>query len=120
MRHLLALLEDGTHGTPAEPASLASHAPQDIVLDHRLATPGTLGTLGTSKIEQLGADDTVAQRVGDLIDAWHERMALCLEAGDITEAEAEITAALEVGRAFVRKFVNEPIASAPREETTLD
>ncbi len=43
----------------------------------------------------------------DLADAWHERIAICLEAGDIGEAEAEITAALEVGRAFVRHFVTD-------------
>ncbi len=43
----------------------------------------------------------------DLADAWHERMAICLEAGDISEPEAEITATIEVGRAFVRHFVTD-------------
>ena len=52
-------------------------------------------------------DDHLAQRVADLADAYHERMAICLEAGDIDEAEAETTAALEVGRAFVRTFVHD-------------
>jgi hypothetical protein len=47
------------------------------------------------------------QRVADLVDAWHERMAICLEAGDIGEAEAELTAALEIGQAFVRIFVRD-------------
>ncbi len=49
----------------------------------------------------------IVQRVADLVDAWHERMAICLEAGDIGEAEAELTAALEIGQAFVRIFVRD-------------
>lgn len=55
--------------------------------------------------EPRGCANDILQQVTDLADAWHERMAICLEAGDI--GEAEITAALEVGRAFVRNFVHD-------------
>ena len=40
-------------------------------------------------------------------------MAICLEAGDIGEAEAEITAALEAGRAFVCNFVQDQQGELP-------
>jgi hypothetical protein len=107
MRHLLAVLRDGTHGTSAEPAGVAARAPQDGASDQRLATAGTLGTPGTRQNGLVGPHDVICQQVRDLTDTWHERMAICLEAGDIGEAEAEITAALEVGRAFVCHFVTD-------------
>lgn len=50
--------------------------------------------------------------VADLAIAYAERMAICLEAGDISEAEARITAVQEVGEEFVRRFV-EPAEVAP-------
>ena len=49
----------------------------------------------------------IAQRLANLADARHEPMTICLEADDIGEAEAETTAALQVGRAFVRNFVHD-------------
>jgi hypothetical protein len=107
MRHLLANLPDGTHGTSAEPAGVAACAPQDGALDQRFAIAVTLATSGTPQIGLVGPRHVMVQQVRDLIDTWHERMAIRLEAGDIGEAEAEITTALEVGRAFVRHFVTE-------------
>lgn len=46
-------------------------------------------------------------QLADLADTYAERMAICLEDGDISEAEAETTAAMEVGRALVRNFVHD-------------
>ena len=58
-------------------------------------------------------EDTLAQRVADLADAYAERIAIVMEAGDIGESEAEATAAVEVGREFVRLFL--PSGSAPEQ-----
>ena len=113
MRHLLALLEGGTHGTRAEPARMSRRPSEESAVEQWLTVPGTLGTRGTFDFEQVGAHDSVALRVRELVDAWHERMAICLEAGDISEAEAEITAALEVGRAFVRIFIHDQPGRQP-------
>ena len=60
-----------------------------------------------------GCANDIAQRVADLTDAWHERMAICLVADDISQAEAETTAALEVGWAFVRNFVHDQRGKPP-------
>jgi hypothetical protein len=65
------------------------------------------GLLDLLRQVELRGCDIIAQRVADLADAYHERMAMCLEGCDISEAEAETTAALEVGRAFVRNFVHD-------------
>lgn len=106
MRQLLALLNGETYGTPAEPKRVHGQVPE-IGAQYQSATVGgTWGTRGTPAIEYAGADDVIVQRVADLADSWHERMAICSEAGDISEAEAEITAALEVGRAFVGVFID--------------
>jgi hypothetical protein len=50
-------------------------------------------------------DHHLAQRVADLTDAYHERIAIVLEAGDIGEAEARRIAEAEIGAAFVRAFL---------------
>ncbi|OYW52051.1 MAG: hypothetical protein B7Y80_20755 [Hyphomicrobium sp. 32-62-53] len=47
----------------------------------------------------------LAQSIADLADAWHERVAICLEAGDIGEAEARRIAEAEIGRLFVERFM---------------
>jgi hypothetical protein len=39
-------------------------------------------------------------------DGWHERIAICLEAGDIGEAEACRIAEAEIGRRFVEAFMS--------------
>ena len=49
--------------------------------------------------------DIVAQRVAGLTDAYHERIAIVLEAGDIGEAAARRIAEAEIGAAFVRAFL---------------
>jgi len=49
-------------------------------------------------------DDHVAQLVADLADAYAERIAIVLEAGDISEAEARRIAEAEIGRRFVDAF----------------
>ena len=43
-------------------------------------------------------------------DVYAERMSIALEAGDIGEAEAETTAALEIGREFMRRFLPQDVA----------
>jgi hypothetical protein len=52
-------------------------------------------------------------QLADFADTYAERVAICLEAGDIGEAEAEVTAAVEVGRAFVRNFVHDQRGKPP-------
>jgi hypothetical protein len=110
MRHLLALLDGGTRGTSPEPMWGSDASLSEAPHAQRLSCIGTLGTLGTLANDppvDLSDLPSIAAHVVDLVDAWYERMAICLEAGDIGEAEAEITAALEVGRAFVRNFVHD-------------
>ncbi len=85
--------------------------PPNNTLDQRLARVGTRGTLGTPEIEQVVAHDTIAQRVADLADAYVERMAMCLEAGDIGEAEARRIAEAEIGRRFVEAFLPGEVAA---------
>ena len=113
MRHLLALLDAGTPGTLAEPTRATRDARKNIFLVQAFITTGTPGTLGTLETDQAAALEHLAQRIADIADAWHERMAICLEAGDIGEAEAEITAALEAGRAFVCNFVQDQQGELP-------
>jgi hypothetical protein len=55
--------------------------------------------------------DIVAQRVAELTDSYHERIAIVLEAGDIGEAEARRIAEAEIGRRFVEAFVSGEVAA---------
>lgn len=52
----------------------------------------------------------LAERATDLADAWHERVAICLEAGDISETEARRIAEAEIGRRFVETFMRREVA----------
>lgn len=111
MRQLLALLDCGTHGTPSEPASVPHGVHEKRAPVPMLTAMGTLGTRGTLETNQDAPFDDFAQRVADLADAYAERIAIVMEAGDIGETEAELTASLEVGREFVRLFL--PSGSKP-------
>jgi len=53
----------------------------------------------------------LAQRVADLADAYAERMAIVLEAGDIGEAEARCIAEAEIGQRFVLAFLQGDVAT---------
>ena len=105
MRQLLALLDCGTHGTQAEPTRVPRgvHGKNDPV--QTLTASGTLGTCGTQETDQAVAFDAVAQHVADIADAYAERIAIVLEAGDIGESEARKIAEAEIGAAFMRTFL---------------
>ena len=111
MRHLLALLASGTHGTQAEPDVAPTWVPKNNEPCQHLTRIGTCGTLGTPKTNRAAASDDLAQRVAELIDAYHERLAIVLEAGDIGAAEARRTALEEVGRRFVEAFIPDESAT---------
>lgn len=105
MRHLLALLAGGTRGTLAEPSPAASEVRRKRPAVQTITSTGTLGTSGTHEIDRAVPVDHFAQRVADLADAYHERIAIVLEAGDIGEADARRIAEAEVGRLFVEAFI---------------
>lgn len=113
MRQLLALLDCGTHGTPAEPTSAPHAVHEKSAPVPMLPAFGTFGTHGTLETNPDAAFDHLAQRVADLADAYAERIAIVMEAGDIGEAGAEVTASFEVGREFIRLFL--PSGSAPEQ-----
>ena len=54
----------------------------------------TIGTNGTGTVDPAQLD------LADAIDAYRERLAICLEAGDVSEAEAHGIAAAEAGADF--------------------
>lgn len=65
--------------------------------------------------------DHLAQRVADLTDAYNERIAIVLEGGDISLAEAETTAALEVCWRLIGRTASwppNPSAELPRDFDT--
>lgn len=64
-----------------------------------------VGTHGTPKIEDADAHGCFNQRLSVLADAYAERIAVCLESGDIGEAEARRIAEAEIGRRFVEEFI---------------
>lgn len=64
-----------------------------------------------SKVIEEAMLASYTQRIADLADAWHERMAIVLEAGDIGEAEAHLIAEAEIGRQFVAAFMPSEQAS---------
>jgi hypothetical protein len=105
MRYLLTLLDDGTQGTQAEPTRSAPRLPQNSVSDQRLARVRTRGTHATLENDNAVPDDHIVQHITDLADAYHERVAIVLEAGDIGEAEARCIAEAEIGRRFVETFI---------------
>jgi hypothetical protein len=53
----------------------------------------------------------MAQRIADLADAYAERIAIVMEAGDISEAEARLIAQSEIGRRFVETFMPGEVAA---------
>jgi hypothetical protein len=111
MRHLLALLDGGTFGTSAEPAAVPRRVPETRTTHQRLTIAGTLGTHGTPEIERDDAHESLVQRVADLSDAYAERIAILMEAGDISQAEARRIAEVEIGAAFVRIFLSDEVES---------
>lgn len=69
------------------------------------------GPAGLKFQQQAEPDDHLAQRVADIADAYHERIAIVLEAGDIGEAEARLIAQAEIGRRFVETFIPGEVAA---------
>jgi hypothetical protein len=69
------------------------------------------GPAGLEFRSQARPDDHLAQRIADLADAYAERIAIVLEAGDIGEAEARRIAETEIGRRFVDAFVSGEVAA---------
>lgn len=110
MRHLLALLDAGTPGTLAEPTRVPRGVYGKSFLVQAFTATGTLGTRGTLETDQAAAFDDRAQRVADIADAYAERIAIVLEAGDIGEAEARRIAEVEVGWRFVEVFMPGEVA----------
>jgi hypothetical protein len=111
MRHLLALLDGGTRGTLAEPSPAACEVREKSSQCQNVAPTGTFGTRGTLEIDRVVAVDDFAQRMADLADAYHERIAIVLEAGDIGEAEARRIAEAEIGAAFARVLLPGEVAT---------
>lgn len=111
MRHLLALLHDGTYGTPVEPSLVRRGDYEESEPSPILRCTGTLGTRGTLESSTAAATDNIAQRVADLADAWHERMSIVLESGDVGEAEGCRIAEAEIGRLFVEAFMPGEVAT---------
>ena len=60
---------------------------------------------GGLEIRHRAKPDDLAQRVADLADAYAERLAIVLAAGDMGEADARRIAEAEIGAAFVRAFM---------------
>lgn len=105
MRQLLDLLDGGTRETLTEPVRGLDASLSEMSRAQQLSCIGTIGTrrtLANSPTAILSDLSCVAAHVVDLADIYAERMAICLEAGDISEVESETTAALEAGRALVR------------------
>jgi hypothetical protein len=69
------------------------------------------GLLDLLRQIELRDSDIVAQRVADLRDAYHERLAIVLEAGNIGEAEARSIAEAEIGLQFVEVFIPGEVAA---------
>jgi hypothetical protein len=72
--------------------------------------------LGNEKIATLAATPSASQTS---LDAWYERVAICLEAGDIGEDEARMVADAEIGLAFFEAFMSEEL-SRPGQEICRD
>ncbi len=112
MMHLLALLDakplSGTHGTHGEPVQSPRPPTRNIVEKQNAKQPGTLGTSGTPNFEQSAEAYDLANLIADLADAYAERIAICVECGDITEAEARSIAEAEVGSELARRLRWEP------------
>ena len=111
MRHLSVMLDSGTHGTLAEPTPVARRVSRNARRDQPLTSIGTRGTHGTPMIERADTRDGLAQCITDLADAYAERIAILLEAGDICEAEAHRMAEAEIGRRCVEAFMLDEVAA---------
>jgi len=107
MMHLLALLEDGTHGPSAEPSPVSGPVSKKCYLNQRLTKVGTCGTCGTRIVEEADAREHILERLDDLRASWHERVAICLEAGDIGETEARHIADAEIGRRLIDELLGQ-------------
>lgn len=90
-----------------EPAAAAKPAKVDIQPKDgvpRFSNISNFSNFSSPSPAEAPAHD-LALRIADLADAWRERVAICLEAGDITEAEARLIADAEIGRRFVEIFM---------------
>ncbi|MBS0244223.1 MAG: hypothetical protein JSS20_18800 [Proteobacteria bacterium] len=47
----------------------------------------------------------MSRTVAAIVDGYAERVAICLEGGDVSEAEAEEIARAEIAAEFVRVFI---------------
>lgn len=110
---------DGDALVPRGPRNSLTAERLDALRRHKPAIVAMLRSLSRTSAASVPPSDiydepgALAQRVADLADAYAERIAIVMEAGDIGESEAEVTAALEVGREFVRLFL--PSGSAAEQ-----
>ena len=111
MMHLLALLDCGTIGTRAEPVRRVSPESVNPYSNQCLAICGTHGTRRTHTVKWGQEHTQMARRLTNLADAWHERVAICLEADYIGEVEARSIADAEIGRRFVEMFWSGEVAA---------
>lgn len=90
-------------------AALRRHKPDIVAVLRRTSR------LSTDAGPPSGTDDdhggTLTQRVADISDAYAERIAIVMEAGDMGEAEARQIAEAEIGRRFFEAFVAAEAAS---------
>ena len=77
--------------TPRERITTAARA---MIIEHR-----------NGLLDLLREVEPLATRIADLADAYAELMAIVMEAGGISEAEARRIAEAEIGAAFVRAFL---------------
>ncbi len=94
MKHLLALLDDGTLGTPAEPTTVPSDGSTTPMQSQWVKDAGTLGTLGTLLGRQGSASP--APTLPDPSEIA-ERAAILIEAAGLDSKSADALA-LQAGR----------------------
>ena len=86
----------------------AADAPKTKPLSAKNLLPGASSALSVVARKALSLSATDANGLADdlaaMADAFAERLSMILEAGDIPESEALLTAEAEVGREFVRRF----------------
>jgi hypothetical protein len=91
MRHLLALLDGGTHGTRAEPSDGSALAHQKLVSDQILPIAGTQGTLGTLKNQEAATaapPPGVCRRRGGAWRVCAARICRCAEEATAADSAA--------------------------------
>jgi hypothetical protein len=108
MRHLLALLDAddlaGTHETRSEPIPNPGGDLEKSKRKQSSTRSGTPGTHGTPQFQQSAEKCDLSGLIADLADAYDERVAMCLEGGDMTEDEARKIAEAEVGGELARRL----------------